>query len=108
MSLLKSALPMRLPTKQKSFKHLPSSTPHLGKPLPPNTPATAVLPLSLGEAVEEFTLTDARVLLSDFGESFNPTDNPRRGKDCHTPLAARPPEVLFQSQTYRGDPWYEG
>ncbi|KAJ5577308.1 hypothetical protein N7535_004234 [Penicillium sp. DV-2018c] len=67
-----------------------------GKPLPPNIPARAVIPLYIGKKAEEFTLTDTRVLLSDFGESFNPTYNPRRGGHCNTPLAARPPEALFQ------------
>ncbi|KAG2416905.1 hypothetical protein HFD88_008122 [Aspergillus terreus] len=79
-----------------------------GKPLPPNIPARAVLPLSLGKAAEEFTLTDARVLLSDFGESFNPTNNSHRGEDCHTPLASRPPEALFQPKaplSFSADIW---
>jgi hypothetical protein len=72
-----------------------------GKPLPPNIPARAVVPLSRGKEAEEFTLTNARVLLSDFGESFNPTYNSRRGENCHTPLAARPPEALFQPNAPR-------
>lgn len=79
-----------------------------GKPLPPNIPARAVLPLSFGKAAEEFILTDARVLLSDFGEPFNPTDNPRRSEDCHTPLASRPPEALFQPKaplSFSADIW---
>ncbi|KAE8321531.1 kinase-like domain-containing protein [Aspergillus sergii] len=50
----------------------------------------------------------ALVLLSDFGETFNPDLEPRLGKDCHTPLAARPPEAWFEIQTslsYSADIW---
>ncbi|KAB8203010.1 kinase-like domain-containing protein [Aspergillus parasiticus] len=66
-----------------------------GNPLPPNIPAKAVLPLYLGKDAEEFSLSDAEILLSDFGETFNPDLEPRLGKDCHTPLAARPPEACL-------------
>lgn len=62
-------------------------------PLPSNIPAKAVVPLYLGKRAEEFTLDDTHVLLSKFGESFNPTSEPRRSENCHTPLAARPLEA---------------
>ncbi|KAH8430716.1 uncharacterized protein LDX57_008378 [Aspergillus melleus] len=78
-----------------------------GKPLPPNVPATAVIPLYLGKDAEDFTLPDACVILSDFGEAFG-VDEVRRGEDCHTPLAMRPPEARFQPQgplTYSADIW---
>lgn len=67
-----------------------------GKPLTANVPEKAVIPLVLGDEAELFTIADIRVLLSDFGESLNPTSDPRRGEYCHTPLASRPPEALFQ------------
>ncbi|GMG29428.1 unnamed protein product [Aspergillus oryzae] len=79
-----------------------------GKPLPPNIPAKAVLPLYLGKDAEEFSLSDAQIRLSDFGETFNPDLEPRLGKDCHTPLAARPPDAWFEIQTslsYSADIW---
>lgn len=69
-----------------------------GKPLPPNVPEKAVLPLYLGKDAEEFSLSDAQVLLSDLGESFSLQDA-RRGEDCHTPLAMRPPEAQFEPQS---------
>ncbi|KAB8248397.1 kinase-like domain-containing protein [Aspergillus flavus] len=50
----------------------------------------------------------ALILLSDFGETFNPDLEPRLGKDCHTPLAARPPDAWFEIQTslsYSADIW---
>lgn len=77
-------------------------------PLPPNIPAKAVLPLYLGKDAEEFSLSDAQIRLSDFGETFNPDLEPRLGKDCHTPLAARPPDAWFEIQTslsYSADIW---
>ncbi|QKX59470.1 uncharacterized protein TRUGW13939_06604 [Talaromyces rugulosus] len=78
------------------------------KPLPPNVPEKAVLPLYLGKNAEEFTLSDTHVLLSDFGEAFTPEKDFRRGKDCHTPLAMRPPEARFEAQaplSYSADIW---
>ncbi|KAJ9291922.1 hypothetical protein DTO021C3_362 [Paecilomyces variotii] len=79
-----------------------------GEPLPPNVPTTAVIPLYLGKDAEKFSLSGARVLLSDFGEAFAPASEFRRGEDCHTPLAMRPPEARFEPQTalsYSADIW---
>jgi serine/threonine-protein kinase SRPK3 len=66
-----------------------------------------VIPLYLGKDAEEFSLSDARVLLGDFGEAFTPEEF-RRGEDCHTPLAMRPPEARFEPQaplSYSADIW---
>ncbi|PKY08918.1 kinase-like protein [Aspergillus campestris IBT 28561] len=79
-----------------------------GEPLPPNAPAKAVVPLFLGKYAEEFTLSDAHPLLSDFGEAFAPTSETRLGQDCHTPPAFRAPEAKFEPQTplsYPSDIW---
>ncbi|QVM13382.1 hypothetical protein D8B26_007992 [Coccidioides posadasii str. Silveira] len=79
-----------------------------GKPLPPNVPATAVIPHHLGKDAEEFSLSDAEVLLSDFGEAFSPALNVRLGESCHTPLAMRPPEARFEPQSplsFSADIW---
>ncbi|KAK1143771.1 hypothetical protein N8T08_006172 [Aspergillus melleus] len=69
-----------------------------GEPLPPNVPAKAVVPLFLGKYAEKFTLSGAHPLLSDFGEAFSPTTEPRLGQDCHTPPAFRAPEAKFEPQ----------
>ncbi|RMZ85138.1 hypothetical protein DV738_g32, partial [Chaetothyriales sp. CBS 135597] len=71
-----------------------------GEQLPPNIPARAVLPIYLGKYAEEFLPSDARVLLGDFGEAFAPDREARKGEDCHTPLAMRPPESRFEPQAY--------
>lgn len=78
-------------------------------PLPANAPPKAVLPLYLGKRAEEFSLCEAGgVLLSDFGEAFEPASDPRQGKDCHTPLAFRAPEAYFGPKaplSYPSDIW---
>ncbi|OAL68242.1 CMGC/SRPK protein kinase [Trichophyton rubrum] len=79
-----------------------------GAPLPPNVPAQAVIPISFGKYAEDFTLNDSHVLLSDFGEAYSPTSEPRLGKECHTPLHLRPPEARFEPDapmSYSADIW---
>ncbi|BCR93161.1 uncharacterized protein AKAW2_10207S [Aspergillus luchuensis] len=71
-----------------------------GGSLPPHVPPKAVLPLYLGKKAEEFTLQDAQVLLSDFGEAFSPVSSPRSGEYCHTPVPYCPPEALFEPQRF--------
>lgn len=47
------------------------------------------------------------MLLGDFGEAFAPEEF-RCGKNCHTPLAVRPPEARFEPQaplSYSADIW---
>ncbi|KAF3402144.1 hypothetical protein DPV78_004665 [Talaromyces pinophilus] len=78
------------------------------RPLQANIPAKAVLPLYLGKDAEEFSLSDAQVLLSDFGEAFSPGHTERLGQDCHTPLVMQPPEARFAPQSplsYSADIW---
>lgn len=78
-----------------------------GKPLPRNIAPKAVLPLYLGKDAEYFSLSDVRVILSDFGEAFALNEG-RPGKDCCTPLPMRPPEARFEPQvalSYSADIW---
>ena len=79
-----------------------------GKPLPPNVPAKAVVPLFLGKSADQLTLPEAHLLLSDFGEAFAPASDIRLGQDCHTPPAFRAPEAKFQPKSplsYSSDIW---
>lgn len=82
------------------------------KPLTPNVPTHAVVPLYLGKKAKEFTLADAHgLILSDFGEAFSPATEQRLGKDCNTPLATKAPEALFEPNTplsYPSDIWSLG
>ena len=80
-----------------------------GSMLPPNPniPPKAVIPLYLGKEANEFKLQDAHALLSGFGESYHVSEV-RRGEDCHTPLAMRPPEARFEPRSplsYSADIW---
>lgn len=76
------------------------------KPLTPNIPAHAVVPLYLGKKAQEFTLADAHgLILSDFGEAFSPAAEPRLGKECNTPLAMKAPETLFEPNSHVSYPY---
>lgn len=75
-----------------------------GEPLPPNTPAKAVIPLFLGKYAEHFSISDAQPLLTDLGEAFAPASEVRLGQDCHTPPAFREPEAKFEPQSPLGYP----
>ncbi|KAJ0418625.1 kinase-like domain-containing protein [Aspergillus carlsbadensis] len=79
-----------------------------GKPLPPNVPSEAVKPLFLGKYAEKFLISDARPLLSDFGEAFAPESETRLGRDSCTPAAFRAPEARFEPDaplSYPADIW---
>ena len=82
------------------------------KPLTPNVPARAVVPLYLGKKAQEFTLDDAHgLILSDFGEAFSPATERRLGRDCNILLAKQVPEAFFEldeSLSYPSDIWSLG
>lgn len=69
-----------------------------GGPLPPHAPAHAVIPVWIGKYAREFELSDAKVVLSDFGEAFSPEAETRLGRDCHTPVPSRAPEAHLQPE----------
>lgn len=72
----------------------------------------AVTPIYIGrKTADQFTLADARILLSDFGEAFTPASHTRRAQDNHTPLGTRPPEARFEPcgpLSYAADIWSLG
>ncbi|KAL2835575.1 hypothetical protein BJY01DRAFT_238750 [Aspergillus pseudoustus] len=76
-----------------SYRH---SSAQYGKPLRQNIPPIAVIPLYLGKNAEDFTLSDAQIIFSDFGEAFALDLQDRPGENCHTPLPMRPPEARFR------------
>lgn len=82
------------------------------KPLTSNVPAKAVVPLYLGKRAKHFILDDAHgLMLSDFGDAFSPATEQRLGRGCHTPLAARAPQTLFEPDeplSYPSDIWSLG
>ena len=77
-----------------------------GEKLPPGVPQHGILPVWLGDASENVTLPDARILLSDFGEAFSPAREKRF--KSHTPLPLRAPETRFEPTipiTFSSDIW---
>jgi serine/threonine protein kinase len=79
-----------------------------GKPLPLNVPANVVIPIFLGKPAEKLKLSDAQILLSDFGEAFAPDLQTRLGKDSHIAHPLRPPEARFEPEkplSYSADVW---
>ncbi|KAI9933648.1 hypothetical protein MW887_008121 [Aspergillus wentii] len=77
-----------------------------GKPLPPNVPSHAITPIWLGKACEEITLPESRILLTDFGEAFSPSQQAKY--QSNTPLVVRPPEARFEPSTplsFSSDIW---
>lgn len=55
------------------------------------------MPVWLGKDSEYISLSEARILLSDFGESFQPSITTRY--HSNTPVLSAPPEIYFLSQT---------
>ena len=81
-----------------------------GKPLPPGVPSYGAVPVWLGKKANEIAVAEARLLLSDFGEAFYPSDpqQKRRGDECHAPLPVLPPETLFEPEkplSFASDIW---
>lgn len=66
------------------------------KPLPKGVPTHGIIPVWLGKRSERLTLSEARVFLTDFGESFLPSTTPRHYSN--TPGVLVPPEVYFLPQ----------
>jgi serine/threonine protein kinase len=76
-----------------------------GKPLSPNAPPYAISPVWLGEPSENVTLSNAKLLLVDFGVAFRPSEESRF--KSYTPLEIRPPETRFESTglSFASDIW---
>ncbi|KAM4057769.1 hypothetical protein HRG_014473 [Hirsutella rhossiliensis] len=80
-----------------------------GKPLPPNVPTHAAVPLYLGEKAQEFTLMDAQdLILSGLGESFAPAKamEQRPRKDRNTLRSKRAPESFLEPEAALSYPSY--
>jgi serine/threonine protein kinase len=77
-----------------------------GNPLPPGVPSHGIAPIWLGEASEEITLAESRILLTDFGDAFS---YPKELKyESRTPLVIRPPEARFEPNkppSFSSDIW---
>ncbi|PNY27326.1 Protein kinase domain protein [Tolypocladium capitatum] len=77
-----------------------------GQPLSPNVPSHAISPVWLGEPSENIVLSDAKLLLVDFGVAFRPSEESRL--QSYTPLEIRPPKARFEPTTplsFASDIW---
>lgn len=75
----------------------------------PGVPSHVNLPVWLGEEDGSITLNEAKLLLSDFGTAFRPSDN--NTFKSQNPLVIRPPEVLLEPRTplsFGSDIWSLG
>jgi serine/threonine-protein kinase SRPK3 len=59
-----------------------------------SVPSHVVFPIWLGKPSDELTLSEARIFLADFGESFSPSTTNRNYPS--SPAELRPPEVYFE------------
>ncbi|OAL73507.1 CMGC/SRPK protein kinase [Trichophyton violaceum] len=76
--------------------------------LDPGVPSEVVVPIWLGLGSDEITLADSSILITDFGEAFDPQTTKRF--TAHTPLLLSPPESRFlteegKSLSFPGDIW---
>ncbi|KAJ5740269.1 protein kinase-like protein [Penicillium malachiteum] len=79
-------------------------------PLTPGVPTHITEPIWLGKEARKFTVPEARLLLSDFGEafSFRNQKGPKLGKDCKSPRYCLPPEAYFEPDkplSFTTDTW---
>lgn len=80
-----------------------------GQPLSTGVPNHAYTPIWLGRPSEQIPLSEARLLLVDFGTAFDPTRDVR--VESYTPLEIRPPEVRFEPEkklSFASDIWSLG
>ncbi|KAG5744622.1 hypothetical protein H9Q70_012685 [Fusarium xylarioides] len=76
------------------------------EPLPAGVPSHAILPVWLGLPSDDISLSDAKLLLSDFGVAFRPADKAKC--ESNAPLVVRPPESYFEPTkrlTFESDIW---
>ena len=80
-----------------------------GKPSSSGVPSHAIPPVWLGVASDKIPLNETKLLLSDFGVAFRPSDKSRF--ESYTPLVIRPPEAFFEPKTplsFASDIWSLG
>jgi serine/threonine-protein kinase SRPK3 len=77
-----------------------------GKPLSGGVPTHGVVPIWLGKESELVTLSEAKIFVTDFGESYLPSITQRH--HSNTPGTLAPPETYFlphESLSFPSDIW---
>jgi len=82
-----------------------------GKPTSsvPGVPPYVVYPVRLSIPSDKVTLGEAKLLLTDFGVAFRPSEKSRF--QSYTPIALRPPEAFFEPAiplSFASDIWSLG
>ncbi|KAK2731591.1 protein kinase domain-containing protein [Colletotrichum kahawae] len=80
-----------------------------GQPLSLGVPSHVYQPIWLGKPGDKVTLTEAKLVLADFGTAFCPAQESRF--ESYTTLQNRPPEARFEPTTplsYASDIWSLG
>ncbi|KAK4208989.1 Serine/threonine-protein kinase [Rhypophila decipiens] len=78
-------------------------------PLPTGVPSYAIPPIWLGKSGDDLSLSETKIILTDFGVAFRPEDKSRF--ESYTPLVSRPPEALFEPTvplSFASDIWSLG
>ncbi|KID88401.1 protein kinase domain protein, partial [Metarhizium majus ARSEF 297] len=77
------------------------------KPIPSGVPTVATLPVWFPmERINKLPLSDAQIVLADFGESYRPVQESKF--ECCTPVHSRPPESRFEPtkpKSFPSDVW---
>jgi hypothetical protein len=74
--------------------------------LPDGLPSHAVVPVWLGKESDRVSLSEAQIIVTDYGESFAPATT--RRDYSHAPALLVPPEVHFEPQeplSFPADIW---
>ncbi|KAM0325452.1 hypothetical protein ACHAQA_007439 [Verticillium albo-atrum] len=69
-----------------------------GQPLAPGMPSHVVTPIWLGRGKQQATLSDAKIMLTDFGEAYVPAETSRT--ISKSPVSYAPPESRFVDATH--------
>ncbi|KAK2612401.1 hypothetical protein QQS21_001665 [Conoideocrella luteorostrata] len=76
-------------------------------PIPPGVPPVATLPVWFPmERINKLPLSDARIVVADFGETYRPSQEHR--VKCYTPVHSRPPENIYEPtmpKSFPSDIW---
>lgn len=74
--------------------------------MPPGVPLHGIVPVWLGKPGDKTTSAESSILISDYGETFQPSKEKRFGS--HTPDSVRPPEAVFEPArplSFEADIW---
>lgn len=81
------------------------------EPLGPEAPKLATRPAWLGKHPEQYSPSEAKLLITDFGEAYSPSAESQHGRGLHNPSCILPPEMRFGKDpkySFQSDIWALG